>query len=476
MRSVAEQFHTKPPAMWVEDKNLFGVNMKSKIRGSSSMLKLTVPLAMEQIFRILVSSIDTFMLSGYSQNAVAGVGLVAQYVFFLNILFSVIVTGTTIVLAQYIGAQKSDEELNYISQASSIMVFVISLIMTVIVILGIGPLLSCYSLEAEVRKAAFEYFLIYGGFCALPMAFSLLQSGILRSYGYTKEAMLISICANLINVIGNAISLYGPFGLPVFGVKGVAWSSGIAMIISCIICQIIIKRKKDIQFSFRGINKLPSRIYKTILSVGVPTAGESLSYNISQIVVMAMISKIGTHAINAQVYTQAIIRFTYALAIATGNASQIKIGYYVGAKQTDIAYKKLFKYWVFAAMSSVSLVLFCNLIKVPLISIFTEFNDTNVVASLMMKLMLVSFYIEFGRSMNLIFIGGLKGSGDIKFPVGYGIFSMWLIIVGFGWFLGMKLGLGIIGFWLAIGTEETTRGIVMLLRWRSKRWVKNALV
>ena len=127
MRSVAEQFHTKPPAMWVEDKNLFGVNMKSKIRGSSSMLKLTVPLAMEQIFRILVSSIDTFMLSGYSQNAVAGVGLVAQYVFFLNILFSVIVTGTTIVLAQYIGAQKSDEELNYISQASSIMVFVISI-------------------------------------------------------------------------------------------------------------------------------------------------------------------------------------------------------------------------------------------------------------------------------------------------------------------------------------------------------------
>ena len=86
---------------------------------------------------------------------------------------------------------------------------------------------------------------------------------------------------NLINVIGNAISLYGPFGLPVFGVKGVAWSSGIAMIISCIICQIIIKRKKDIQFSFRGINKLPSRIYKIILSVGVPTAGESLSYNIS---------------------------------------------------------------------------------------------------------------------------------------------------------------------------------------------------
>ena len=78
--------------------------------------------------------------------------------------------------------------------------------------------------------------------------------------------------------------------------------------------------------------------------------------------------------------------------------------------------------------------------------------------------------------MNLIFIGRLKGSGDIKFPVGYGIFSMWTIIVGLGWFLGLYMGMGIIGFWIAVGTEETTRGIVMLLRWRSKKWMKKAIV
>lgn len=452
------------------------MNIKAKSRGSLSMAKLTIPLAMEQLFRILVSSIDTFMLSTYSQNSVAGVGLVSQYIFFLNILFSVIVTGTTIILAQYIGAQKSSEELNYISQASTVMITIISLIMTLVVIFGTGPLLSCYTLEEEVRQYAKDYFIIYGGICAFPIAFSLLQSGILRSYGYTKEAMFVSIITNVINVIGNAISLYGPFGLPILGVKGVAWSSGIAMIVSCFICQYFIQKKKNIQYDLRGIKKLPFRIYKIILSVGVPTAGESLSYNLSQIVVMAMISKIGTHAINAQVYTQSIIRFAYALAIAIGNATQIKIGYYVGSRQSDVAYKKLYTYWLFAALCSMVLVLCCNIIKVPLISIFTEYNPQNIVAVLMTQLMLVSFYIEFGRSLNLVFIGGLKGSGDIRFPVGYGIFSMWLIIVGFGWFLGIKMGLGIVGFWLAIGTEETSRGISMFFRWKSKRWMKHALV
>ena len=84
-------------------------------RGSLSMIKLTVPLAMEQFFRILVSSVDTFMLSTFSEQAVAGVGLVGQYVFFLQILFNVVCIGASIVLAQYLGAEKSDDELNYIS-------------------------------------------------------------------------------------------------------------------------------------------------------------------------------------------------------------------------------------------------------------------------------------------------------------------------------------------------------------------------
>ena len=75
-----------------------------KNRGALPMFKLTFPIAMEQFLRILVSSADTFMLSSYSNDAVAAVGLVSQYVFFLNLIFSVIGTGCSIVLAQYIGA------------------------------------------------------------------------------------------------------------------------------------------------------------------------------------------------------------------------------------------------------------------------------------------------------------------------------------------------------------------------------------
>lgn len=441
-------------------------------RGSLSMIKLTVPLAMEQFFRILVSSVDTFMLSSFSEQAVAGVGLVGQYVFFIQILFNVVCIGASIVLAQYLGAEKSDDELNYISQASSLMITVISLILTAVVILGIGPLLNCYTLDPEVRNSAYNYFVIFGGYCAVFTAFSLLQSAILRSYGYTRDAMIVTIIANLINVGGNALALYTPL-FKGYEVQGVAWASGASMIVSCIILQIMIVRKKDVKFSLKGLFKVPSRVYQMILKIGIPTAGENLSYNVANIMQTAMFSALGTAVMSAHVYTQTIIRFAYALSIAIGGATQIKTGYYVGAKQSDVAYKKLFLYWMFATISSVSLVGVLNIFKTPIISLFTQDEKTVPIVA---TLMIVSFYIEFGRCMNLIFVGGLKGSGDIKFPVVYGIFSMWAIIVGMGWFLGIYCGLGIVGFWLAVGTEETTRGIAMVLRWRSKRWMKHAIV
>lgn len=444
-----------------------------KNRGALPMLKLTFPIAVEQFFRILVSSVDTMMLSSYSNDAVAAVGLVSQYAFFLQLVFSVICTGCSIVLAQFLGAEKSKKELNQVVQACIVMVIAVSAVIMVLVFFGTGPLLGCYQLEESVRHFAWQYFVIYGGIFCFFTAFSLLQSAVLRSYGYTSEAMIVTIVANLINVLGNAISLYGWFGLPVIGVPGVAAASGVSMLVSCIILAVIIHRREDVAFSLKGIFKIPRASYKLVLSVGVPTAGESLSYNLSQITIMAMISTLGTYAMSAQVYCQTIVRFVFAIAVAIGNATQIKAGYFVGAKQSDIAYKKIPRYQLLATTCSVVLILLVNLIKKPIIGIFTDIPE---VYSLVSTLLIYSIYIEFGRTLNLVYVGALKGAGDVRFPVLYGICSNWGIMVLGSYILGLKFGLGLVGFWLGIGTDETTRGIVMYFRWKSKRWQKHALV
>ena len=447
--------------------------LQKRSRGALPMHKLALPLIGEQFFRILVSSVDTFMLSSYSEPAVAGVGMMGQYVFFLQILFNVICIGSTIILAQYLGAQKSEDELNHVAKGGFAMTIISAFVLMLIVLIGTKPLLSCYTLEEEVRKSAYQYFIIFGGIGAPFTAFNMFQTGLLRTYGYTKETFIVTIVSNLVNVVGNAVAIYGFAGIPATGTAGVAAASVLSMIAGNILMTIFIRRKSDIQFRIFKSPKVPVTVNKKILSIGVPTAGESLSYNVAQIVIMAMISSLGTFAMNAQVYTNTIVRFVFSIAVAMGSAVQIKVGYYVGEGKKDTAYKNVFKYSLVATLSSVILILIVNLIKAPIIGIFTSQAE---IAELTSKLLIFSIYIEFGRSLNLIYVGALKGAGDVKFPVFYGIFSMWGIMVLLSWFLGIQLHWGIIGCWLGIGTDETTRGIVMLFRWKRKRWQTKSIV
>ena len=440
-------------------------------RAALPMFALTVPIVLEQLLRVLISSVDTIMLSSFSQEAVAGVGMMGQYIFFIQILFNVICIGTSIVLAQYLGAKRMSD-VRHVAQGSAVMTLVIAVVIGITVALGARPLLCLYDVDPIVRKYATQFFMIYGGASAVFMAFNMLQGTILRAYGYTRDAMYIAVATNVINVIGNSFALYGWFGLPVTGVVGVAISSTFAQVAACFLMAWRIRLHPDVQFPLKGWQQVPRNIYRTILSVGVPTAGENMSYNVAQIVIMAMVSTLGTLAMSAMVYTQTIARFVFIIALSIGNAVQIKTGYFVGAKQPEAAYRRLYRYQVIGTSVSLSAILLINLFKGHIIGLFTHQPE---IAALTSTLLLFSILIETGRSLNLIVIPGLKGAGDVKFPVLYGIFNMWFFMVLGGWFLCFHAGLGLTGIWIAIGTDETLRGVVMLFRWKSKRWMTKAI-
>src|SRR5574344_1146166 len=184
--------------MTIETKSRSGLN-----RAALPMISLTIPILIENVFRILVSSVDTIMLSSWSQKSVAAVGLIGQYTFLIQILFNVICIGASIVISQYLGA-KRETEASQVTQASAVMVSLVAVLICSAVLLGGKALLGRYSIEPEVRTYAWQYLAIYGGVGAFFVAFSMLQGTILRAYGYTRDAMYISFAANIINVIGNS--------------------------------------------------------------------------------------------------------------------------------------------------------------------------------------------------------------------------------------------------------------------------------
>ena len=149
------------------------------------------------------------------------------------------------------------------------MIVIFSVVMTLVVIFGAEPLLNTYTLDDSVRKHAHEYLVILGGFGAV-FAFNLLQSSILKAYGYTKDAMFISITANIVNVIGNAAALYSAL-----------WSAGTAaypvlpplryfLNLLPVFCLPIKYKKPDVYFSLKGIAQVPAKIIKQSLPLVFP--------------------------------------------------------------------------------------------------------------------------------------------------------------------------------------------------------------
>lgn len=130
-------------------------------------------------------------------------------------------------------------------------------------------------------------------------------------------------------------------------------------------------------------------------------------------------------------------------------------------------------YSLWATGASMLFVLILNFVKSPVISIFT--SEAQIV-EMVSELLRISILLEFGRSLNLIYVGALKGAGDMKFPVLYGMFSNWCVMVLLAYILGIKMGLGINGCFLGIAADEVTRGAVMFFRWKSRRWMAKALV
>jgi putative MATE family efflux protein len=419
----------------------------------------------ENLLRTALTTVDVFMLSFYSQKAVAAVGLINQYVFFIQLMYLMVASGASILLAQYLGA--GDEQTAHKTALGSFVLGTgFALVLSLGLALGAPFLVSLYHLEPQVHDYAVQFLVIYASGSVF-VAFSMLQSTLLRVHGETRAPMVINMAVNVVNIVGNSLFLFGWFGIPVLGVAGVALSTVFAQAVACVALNVVIRRKKNIHLDFRQLGTVKSDTYRKILEVGVPTAGENLSYNLAQIVNMSFIAALGTASMAAYVYLTSYLRFVFISAASIGAATQIKVGWWIGQGEDDQAFRKALRYWSLGALISLTVIVLVNLLQGPLFSIFT--HDPGTLA-LIGSVLLVSAVLEPGRAFNLILIPALKGAGDVRFPVFVGIIFMWSVGVLGSWVFGIVLGWGLVGVYVALCADEWIRGLCMFWRWHSGRW------
>jgi putative MATE family efflux protein len=411
------------------------------------------------------------MLSRYSDNSVAAVGVSNQILSLVIVMFGFIATGTAILVAQNLGAKQKllASEISLVSLAINLL---FGMVLSIVLVFSSTYFLKMMDLPHELMSEANIYLQIVGGF-AFIQAVMMTVGAILRSYGFTKDAMYITIGMNILHIIGNYLVLYGPFGIPVLGVTGVAISTSLSKCIALLVGLYILYRRVPGVYSLKTLFSFPIHHLKNLLKIGIPSAGEHISYNGSQMVITYFIVTLGTEALTAKVYAQNIMMFIFLFSVAISQGTQIMIGHMIGKKQIEEAYKRCLKSFRLAFVISLGAAILFSIFSEALFNIFTT-NPT--IINIGSSLILLTILLEPGRSFNLVFIGSLRAAGDVKFPVYMGILSMWGVSVTLSYLLGIYFGLGLVGVWIAFIVDEWLRGLLMLWRWKSRIWVTKSFV
>ncbi|MGP4041830.1 MATE family efflux transporter [Gracilibacillus sp. D59] len=445
--------------------------MKQSETKKLSLFALTWPIFIEILLHMLMGNADTLMLSQYSDHSVAAVGVSNQVLSVVIVMFGFVAAGASILVAQNLGADQP-KTAGKIAVTSISLNLWFSLGLSIILFVFSDFILRLMDLPAELMDDASTYMNIVGGFIFV-QALIMTVSAILRSYGFTKDTMFVTIGMNILNVIGNFFVIFGPYGFPVLGVEGVAYVTMLSRFIGFIILLFILAWRSERQLPFRSFFRYEKSHVKDLLQIGIPSAGEQLSYNTSQMAITYFIAQMGTIAITTKVYVQNLMMFILLFSIAIGQGTQILIGHMIGAGDIENAYKRCIKSLKIAIVIGTLMAIIFYSFSSTLLGIFT--NDDTIIEKGMF-LLLVTIVLEPGRAFNLVVINSLRAAGDVKFPVVIGIASMWGVSVTFAWFFGIFLELGLLGVWIAFIADEWLRGILMLGRWRSKVWVKKAFV
>ncbi|MBP3039814.1 MATE family efflux transporter [Bacillaceae bacterium Marseille-Q3522] len=430
-----------------------------------TLFQITWPMLIELTLHLGMGIFATFMLSQYSDDAASGVGVANQLLNIFILVFTVSSMGATVLISQSLGAQQIQKARQLARSVFSLNFWFGIIIVFSVLIFG-KPMLQLFNIEGNV----FEYGLTFLYICGASLfleSLSLALSAVLRSYGYMKESMVVTVLMDLICIAGSIIAITGFWFIPVTGVTGVALAMAIARVFAVIALIYYVYHRLALKLTFRDLFQAKKEDIRGLFSIGIPSAGENLSYQFSQLVITAIVASLGAASLASRIYLLNISMICYLFTMAIGQGTQLLVARYIGGKQFERAFKRGIKTLKIAMIASGAASLLLALAGAPVIGLFTK--DPEIIAVSLPVLWAVAF-TEPGRAMNIVLMNALKSTGDVRFPVIIGIISMWGIAVALSYALGIHFGLGLLGVWIAQGADEWFRGCFALKRWQKRPW------
>ena len=442
------------------------------------LAKIILPFILQQVLAVFISTVDSIMVSHAGEAAISGVSLVGSLDVLLVNLFTALVSGGAVIVAQAIG--KGDR--GFACSAAKQLIYAttgIATLLTATVLILRRPLLGLLfgDVEADVMSHALNYFF----FIALSFPFLALESSIaalFRSMGNSFISLVVSIMMNLINVCGNAVLIMG-LGM---GAAGAAISTLFSRIVGASVVLVLIHSKKNFVYIEKIFNYRPDgAIIKSILRIGVPNGIENSMFQFGRLLTQSLISSMGTAAIAANAVANTISGYQYTAGGAFSSTMVTVVGRCVGAGEKKQAkhYSRVLLAGAYIAIGSVAI--FTLIFSRQLIGLFNLTEESTAVAS-----RLIAYHAVCAAAMWAVAFSlpnCFRAASDVRFSMVVSVVSMWTFRVALSHVLALDsvdlfglvtipgLGMGVMGVWVAMTIDWVCRTSFFLWRYLSGRWL-----
>jgi putative MATE family efflux protein len=438
-------------------------NIKTE-KGTLSLRQLFFPFFIEQVLVNLMGTVNTLVLGHYSDESVAAVGAANQVLQLVYTFFAVVSGGASIVISHRLGEAREKEASDTAFAALAVSTF-LSLSVSAVLVNFTVPMMKALNLTGSALGMAISYFRISICFSAV-QGIVLAISAILRSYGRPGPAVAASVLMNALNAMLNWIVVFRPFETPLSGASGIAVSGVISRISALLMISIFLKNS-GLRLGLRHKKLSALKSAANILKIGLPGGVSNLSYSFSQVVSTAILGTLGTLVLSTRIYVSSIVFYVYVTGMSLGMSVSILVGWLAGAGEYDKVCRLNRQTLRLAVLLNVSLSICLYLVCRPLMSLFTSRAEILQMAG---KIFFIDIFVELGRGINHIEENTLRGAGDVFFPMAVSIASCWGISILFSYVLGIRMGLGLYGCWIAFMLDELFRGTLLSARFRSGKW------
>lgn len=389
------------------------------------VFNLAWPVISENFLQTMLGIVDTIMVARLGPGALAGVGSAIQIMFFIISALSATSVGSSVLVAQAVGAQ-DNERASRLAKQSLVWSVLISIPLLLIGLIAADPIISIFGMEPEPSKIGADYLRVTMGTLSV-LTLMLLGGGVLRGVGDSRTPMMITFVANIVNVIFTYGLIFGELGMPELGAVGSAWGTFISRVVGfSILFWVMWRGVKGVSIRGRAGWWPDWKLARQILKIGLPAATEQMLNSVGFLTMSIVVAQLGTLALAAHRVALNAMSISFLPGMGFALAATALVGQSIGARRPDEAkaVTTIATQWALVWMGILAVIFLFFAEKI--IAVFTP--DPTVVALGGAGLRAIALTQPFW-AINMVQSGGLRGTGNTQFPLRVGTSGIWAAVL-----------------------------------------------